>query len=311
MPRPENINGNAGWRTLYPFESHFCEIDGHRLHYLDEGSGPVVVMLHGNPTWSFYYRDLVLALRHTHRCIVPDHMGCGLSDKPQRYPYRLRNHIANLEWLLDRELGLEKAALVVHDWGGAIGMGYAARHPQRISRLVVLNTAAFLLPECPWRIRICQLPVFGSVAIRCLNAFAGAATRMAMGNGRKLTGAVRQGFLFPYDSYANRIANLRFVQDIPLRQNHPTWSTLEEIEESLPRLAEKAMLICWGEQDFCFTTAFLDEWTRRFPNARVHRFPEAGHYILEDACREVLPLIRGFLQADPGMEIEAETGPKA
>lgn len=281
------------WRSLYPFASHYADIAGGRQHYLDEGRGPAVVMLHGNPTWSFYYRNLVLALRDEHRVIVPDHMGCGLSDKPQDYTYTLRQHIDNLEHLLDEELQVPEVDLVVHDWGGAIGMGYAVRHPERIRRLVVLNTAAFLFAECPLRIRACRWPVFGPLAVRGGNAFARAAVHMAVRN--PLPPEVQAGFLAPYDSWANRVAILRFVQDIPMRRSHPTWETVADIQKSLHLLAEKPMLICWGMRDFCFTGKFLDVWQSYFPTAQVHRFPEAGHYLLEDAGERVNPLVERFL----------------
>ena len=135
MTDQSSQSASPDWRPLYPFASHYAVIAGGRQHYLDEGRGPAVVMLHGNPTWSFYYRNLVLALRDEHRVIVPDHMGCGLSDKPQEYTYTLRQHIDNLEHLLDEELQVPEVDLVVHDWGGAIGMGYAVRHPERIRQI--------------------------------------------------------------------------------------------------------------------------------------------------------------------------------
>jgi haloalkane dehalogenase len=283
----------ASWRKLYPFASHFVATDGVRQHYLDEGEGPAVVMVHGNPTWSFYYREAALALRHEHRIIVPDHVGCGLSDKPQDYSYRLAQHIDNLEFLINDHLQLSEVDLMVHDWGGAIGMGYAVRNPDRVRRLVVLNTAAFLMDFCPFRIRVCRWPLFGSLALRGFNAFARAATTMAVR--KPLAPEVKEGLLAPYDSWENRIATLRFVQDIPLRRSHPSWETVADIQKHLHLLADKPMLICWGMQDFCFTEAFLDIWQSYFPNARVHRFEDAGHYVLEDAGDRVIPLAERFL----------------
>ena len=294
----DNATNPGSWRELYPFESHFADIEGHRIHYVDEGRGTPVVMVHGNPTWSFYYRNLVRDLSATHRAIAVDHMGCGLSDKPQDYPYRLRRHIDNLECLMDHVLGGEKLSLIVHDWGGAIGMGYAVRHPERIERIVVLNTAAFLVDRCPLRIRLCRAPILGPLLLRGLNGFAQAAIKMAVAKGRRLAPLVRAGLLAPYDSYANRIAQLRFVQDIPLSPKHPTWDTMVEIEKGLPQLARKPMLIGWGTQDFCFNDRFLKEWQARFPEASVHAFEDAGHYVLEDAYDRIGPLVTQFLKPD-------------
>ena len=133
----------APWRALYPFESHWLHLpSGPRMHFLDEGQGEPILALHGNPTWSFYYRELVKGLRGTNRVVVPDHVGCGLSDKPQDYPYTLRTHIDNVEALVDR-LELGPFNLVVHDWGGAIGMGLAGRRPDLVKRILFLNTAAY------------------------------------------------------------------------------------------------------------------------------------------------------------------------
>ncbi len=278
---------------LYPFASHFLDVGGVRLHYVDEGErdAPPVLLLHGNPTWSFFYRDLIRELRTTHRVIVPDHVGCGLSDKPQRYPYRLATHVDNVARLVDA-LKLDGITLGVHDWGGAIGFGLAARQPQRFSRFVVFNTAAFFGPV-PFRIRVCRWPVLGSLVVRGLNGFARPATVMAVR--RPLPPDVRAGFLAPYGNWADRVAVWSFVQDIPTRPSHPTWPVIESIDAALPQFRDWPMLICWGMRDFCFNAAFLEGWRRRFPDAQVHRFDDAGHYLLEDAGDRIIPLVRAFL----------------
>ena len=184
---------------------------------------------------------------------------------------------------------------MLHDWGGAIGMGLATRYPERVAKLVVLNTAAFLLPRCPWRIRVCRIPGFGALAVRGFNGFARAALRMCITKRERLTPAIRAGYLAPYDSWRNRIATLRFVEDIPLSPRHPSRQTLIGIQERLALLDKNPMLICWGERDFCFNEPFLQAWRRRFPRAVVRRFPDAGHYLLEDAGERVCPLVREFL----------------
>ena len=153
----------------YPFEGRFLDLDGVRMHYLDEGAGTPVLMVHGNPTWSYYYRHLVLALRDRHRVIVPDHVGCGLSDKPDddSYPYRLERRVQDLERLVDHAKLDGKVTLVVHDWGGMIGMAWAARHPERIERLVILNSAAFHLPagkRVPLSLRLARSALGGFLA---------------------------------------------------------------------------------------------------------------------------------------------------
>lgn len=277
----------------YPFTPKTLAINGHRLSYLDEGQGPVIVMLHGNPTWSFYYRHLVMALRGEFRIIVPDHMGCGLSDKPQDYPYTLATHIENLTVLI-AHLELEELSLMVHDWGGAIGMGFAGRHPEMIRALVITNTAAFTSTRIPWQIRLCRLPWLGACLVRGLNGFARPALAMAVT--RKLSSAAAHGYLLPYDSWQHRVAVHAFVRDIPLTASHPSWPTLVEVETNLPKLQNKPLLILWGGQDFCFNDWFYEEWLRRFPKAQHHYFAEAGHYLLEDAGEEIEPLLGNFFR---------------
>ncbi|MSP55279.1 MAG: alpha/beta fold hydrolase, partial [Myxococcales bacterium] len=205
------------------------------MHYVHEGPpadspAPVVLCLHGNPTWSFYWRRLITELRSTHRVVVPDHIGCGLSDKPQDWPYRLEGHIANIERLVER-LDLRDITLVVHDWGGAIGAGFAGRHPDRVKALVVTNTGAWPSERIPLRIAACRVPGLGALGVRGLNGFAAAAVFMATEKG--LSANARLGLLAPYASWADRIATLRFVEDIPMESTHPSRVTLQGVADGL------------------------------------------------------------------------------
>ncbi|MCB2183166.1 MAG: alpha/beta fold hydrolase [Desulfobulbaceae bacterium] len=283
---------SSDYLSEYPFTPSSYQLPDGKMSYIDVGKGPVVVMLHGNPSWSFYYRNLANLLKRSYRVIVPDHLGCGLSDKPQGYPYRLKDHIDNLQSLLDH-LQIGRCSLVVHDWGGAIGMGYAVRNPVAIQSLVILNTAAFHSTSIPWRIKICRTPFLGPLLIQGLNAFAGAAVHMAVT--RKMTKEIARGYLFPYNSWKNRIATLRFVQDIPLTEKDASWRTIDEIDKGLRLFTKTPMLISWGGKDFCFHDAFYKEWQKRFPQAECHYFKNAGHYVLEDAFDSIGPLVENFL----------------
>lgn len=289
-------------KALYPFANNYLDLSGLRYHYLDEGHGEPLVMLHGNPTWSFYYRNLVLGLRDNYRAIVPDHIGCGFSDKPKdsRYEYSLRQRVADLEILLEHLQLRDNLTLVLHDWGGMIGMAFAHRHPGSIKRLVILNTAAFPIPQAkrlPWSIWWCRMPLIGPLLVRGLNAFCRGAARYCVC--KPLPAEARNGYLAPYDSWRNRIGVLRFVQDIPLSPEDRGFGLVNEVAEGLHRFASFPMLICWGERDFVFDRHFLEEWRSRFPHAEVHVFPDAGHYVLEDAGTEIVPLIRDFLRRHP------------
>ncbi|MZH46798.1 MAG: alpha/beta fold hydrolase [Nitrospinae bacterium] len=284
--------------NLYPFSSHFLQFEKLRYHYLDEGSGDdPVLMLHGNPTWSFYYRNLILGLKDSYRCVVPDHMGMGKSDKPQSYPYTLSRHIDNLEKLVEH-LRLENITLVIHDWGGAIGMGFAVRHPEQIKRLVIFNTAAFIPRDVslPLSLSLCRLPIFGALAIRGFNAFARGAVRWACIKRDRMTKQVREGYLEPYDSFANRVANLRFVQDIPVSPDSQSYQVIQEIEDNLKLFQEHPVQIIWGAHDFVFTDYFLKRWQEIYPQAEVHRFEDAGHYVIEDAHERIIPMMLEFFK---------------
>lgn len=286
---------------LYPFEPRWLTLpSGHRMHYVDEGprDAPVVLMLHGNPTWSFYWRRLISALRLTHRVIAPDHIGCGKSDKPgdDTYSYRLAQRVEDIEALVE-QLGLQGITLAVHDWGGMIGMGWAHRHPDLVARLVVLNTAAFPMPSTkrlPASLWLARDTKAGALLVRGFNAFARGATRLAVTR-VKLPKEVRDGLCAPYDSWDHRRAVLRFVQDIPLKESDPSFSLVRDVGEHLHQFNDRPVLICWGDRDFVFDDHFLRVWKTALPDAEIHQFPDCGHYVLEDAPEEIEQLVLRFL----------------
>ncbi|MFP7725794.1 alpha/beta fold hydrolase [Lysobacter sp. D1-1-M9] len=297
----------------YPFTPRRFQVrPGIAMSYLDEGprEGEVVLMLHGNPSWSYYWRKLVSGLSGPasaeggsgkgYRCIVPDHVGMGLSDKPDdaAYTYTLQSRIEDLDRLLE-QLGIgEDITLAVHDWGGMIGFGWALQQARRIKRLVILNTAAFPLPAAkpmPWQLKLGRDYNLGALAIRGFNAFAAGAARV--GTRRPMPQDVRAAYLAPYDSWANRIATLRFVQDIPLSPRDRAWSLVERAGQTLPEFADRPAFIGWGLRDFVFDRHFLEGFTTALPNAQVHAFEDAGHYVLEDKAEVLVPAIRGFLDS--------------
>lgn len=307
--RPEPVEGQADGAMCfpdYPFAPQRFDVrPGIALSYLDEGprDGEVVVMLHGNPSWSYYWRHLVLGLRDRYRCIVPDHIGMGLSAKPDdrddaspRYHYTLQSRVDDLAALL-AHLGIDgPVTLAVHDWGGMIGFGWAMSHAAQVQRLLILNTAAFPLPASkpmPWQLTLGRDSRLGALLIRGFNAFAGMASHV--GVARRMPPDVRRAYVAPYDSWANRIATLRFVQDIPLHESDPAWPLVEEAGDRLPEFADRPAFIGWGLRDFVFDRHFLDGFRRALPNAEVHAFEDADHYVLEDKHDVLVPLIREFL----------------
>ncbi|VTU00045.1 alpha beta hydrolase : Alpha/beta hydrolase fold OS=Shewanella putrefaciens (strain CN-32 / ATCC BAA-453) GN=Sputcn32_1446 PE=4 SV=1: Abhydrolase_6 [Gemmataceae bacterium] len=289
--------------AAYPFTPHRFPRPAGAMSYLDQGSGDPIVMVHGNPTWSYYYRNLVLALRDTHRCVAPDHIGCGLSDKPPvtAYDYALKSRVDDLEALLDH-LGLrENLTLVVQDWGGMIGMAFAARHPERVKRIVATNTGAFPLPKSkpfPWSLWLGRNTRLGAWLILQKNAFCRVAAKWCVTR-RPLPVDVRQMYLKPYDSPEHRVAVLKFVQTIPLGERDPGYDIVRDTALSLSKFANVPTLLLWGMRDFVFDRHFLADWQRYFPHAETRTWPDCGHYLLEDAGDEVIPLVREFLARHP------------
>ncbi|MCB0642400.1 MAG: alpha/beta fold hydrolase [Phaeodactylibacter sp.] len=284
--------------AIYPFESHYLTIGGHRYHYVDEGTGDPVVLLHGNPSWSIYYRELIQKLSLHYRCLAPDHIGMGLSDKPgdAAYSYTLSQRVKDLEEFLAAKGISEGITLVVHDWGGVIGMSYARRHPAAIKKIVLLNTSAFHLPETkplPMMLRLTRTWL-GAFFVRGFNAFSGGATRVGVRR-KQMSRALRRAYTAPYNSWQNRIATLRFVQDIPLKKGDPGFDYVTDLQDHLHLFRQTPVLIAWGMKDVVFDAHFLRKWIDYLPQAKVHRFEDCGHYVLEDAQEEICKLILDFL----------------
>ena len=280
----------------YPFTPSRVTVNGHGMSYVDVGDGPPVLLVHGNPTWSFYWRSLLTALPAAgRRAIAPDHIGMGLSDKPAatEYPHTLSRRVEDLGAFVD-SLELDgPLSLVVHDWGGPIGLAWAAEHPERVDRLVVLNSAAFPLPAghgLPWTLRAARLPVLGELLVTRANAFSLGA--LVLGTTRAwLDAEARRGLLAPYDSPAHRVAVHRFVADIPVSPTDPAHPVLVRLAERLPLLAALPTTICWGMKDPVFDHRILEVLLASFPDADTHRFDDAGHYVLEDAADAIVPIV--------------------
>lgn len=280
---------------------------GQRYHYLDSaaesqfpGSAtlagrPVILCVHGNPTWSFYWRRVIERFGRDHRVIAVDHLGCGRSDKPTRRSsdYTLTGHRDRLLALIDH-LKLQRIVLVAHDWGGAIGLAAAVERVESMAGVVLLNTAAFPPPYVPLRIAACRIPGLGSAMVRGLNAFARAAITMAM-NKNSLPADVAAGLLAPYGSWADRVGIDAFVRDIPLTSRHPTHAVLSRLEAELDKLADVPKRLIWGMRDWCFRPECLERFLEHWPTAEAIRLEEGGHYVLEDEPEAVLAAIAEFL----------------
>ncbi|MBD3239881.1 MAG: alpha/beta fold hydrolase, partial [Chitinivibrionales bacterium] len=255
-----------GWidRDAYPFEHHYVDVAPGRMHYVDEGSGEPVLMLHGNPTWSFLYRQLIKRLCPSYRCVAPDHLGFGLSDKPTGWSYLPQDHAANLTVLVDK-LGLRQITLVVQDWGGPIGLSYAIAHPDNVSRLVIMNTWAWPVNHDPYYVAFSGFvggPV-GRFLIRRYNFFARVIMRQVFGEKRRLTAAVHEHYLHPLARPEDRTGCAVFPRQIV---GSTRW--LARLWSGVPALRGKPTLIVWGMKDIAFRVKELKRWERAFPEAR-------------------------------------------
>jgi haloalkane dehalogenase len=266
------------------------------MHYVDQGQGQPFLFVHGNPTWSFLFRRPLLHFSKEMRTVAADHIGCGLSDKPRDYAYRLEQHISNLEELV-LHLDLKGIRMMVHDWGGAIGLGVAGRHPERFSQLVISNTAAFRSQRMPWLLKVARTRGLGQFLIRGFNAFAGLTPTLGTAVPQRVSEAAKQGFLLPYDSWDHRIATYRFVADIPLDEGHPSYSALSDVENNLVKLSHLPTLLLWGEKDWVFTPHFLTRFFDFFPAARARSYPDCGHLLVEEAPERVIAEIEAVFGA--------------
>ena len=285
----------------YPFQSHYHRRpDGLALHYLDEGAGRPVIMVHGNPTWSFFWCRLIRDLSPNYRCLVPDHMGMGFSSRPdeKQYGFRLADRVADLaalveHWRLDRP-----AHLIVHDWGGPIGLSWAAANPEMVASVTVMNSGTRIPLDYRLPLKLALFKRFtplGSYLARQCNLFAWGTAVFGVKN--KLSPAAREGFLAPYRKAEDRLAIAKFVEDIPLDSRHPSYCLLQSTDQALDKLlTDKPFSLVWGLGDFVFNRAVLLDWRKRFPQAPFLALPEAGHYLMEDEPERVIAFVHQFLK---------------
>ncbi|MBI2889543.1 MAG: alpha/beta fold hydrolase [Nitrospirae bacterium] len=282
-------------RDLYPFQDRFYSVRGMRIHYVDEGAGQIILFLHGNPTWSFVYRDVIKGLRsNRYRCIAPDYPGFGMSAKPKMkdYGYTPADHAAVIEgWI--SALKFRDITLFVQDWGGPIGFTVASHHPEWFKRLIIANTWAWPVNGDPHFERFSKFVggPLGGLLIRYLNIFVD--RLLPAGTARKeerLTPPVMAAYRAPFQKRGDREPMHVFPREI-LRATE----FLKQAEAGLAKLRKKPTLILWGEKDIAFRKSEFERWRTHFPEARVQAFPNAGHFIQEDAPDEVAAAIRNWM----------------
>lgn len=273
--------------ALYPFVDHHLDVDGGRMHYVDEGAGAPILFVHGTPSWSFEWREVIRGLRDTHRCVAPDHLGYGLSDHPAEWSYTPAAHAANLGRLVDA-LDLHELTLVVHDVGGPIGLGWAVEHPERIKRIVVVNSFAWAVddPQVKRIRRLVEGPI-GRWMYLSLNASPRWIVPAALGKGHKLSKDVHQHYIEVFPTRESRIGAWR--AGIELDAGRETYAT---IWAKRAALADKEWSLVWGMADATFTPAYLATWRAAFPNATVTELAGVGHFPAEEAPAALITALR-------------------
>lgn len=274
----------------YPFTPHYFEINGQRLHYTDEGEGEVILFVHGTPSWSFDYRHIVKALRPGYRCIAIDHIGFGLSDKPAAYDYSTQNHSQTLEkFILEKDL--TNIILVVHDFGGPIGLNVAINHPERFTNIVVMNSWLWSNEGEPEYIKLRKilksplLPFF----YRYLNFSPRFILPGSFGD-KKLPKKLLRQYTRPFANASQRNGALAFARSL---LNDQGW--FEELWKKRQMLAGKPFLIIWGMKDPVLKAHLLDKFIFGFPKAKVVRLTTCGHFPQEEQPEEVITAIKRFL----------------
>jgi haloalkane dehalogenase len=285
----------------YPFAPHYAQINGFAMHYADEGQGEPVLMLHGDPTWGYLYRQFIPALARDHRCIVPDHMGMGKSEvvsDPTRS--HLRQHIDNLDALVLR-LDLRAITLVAHDWGGPVGLGMAVRQPERIKRLVLMNTWAF----APWpggplpRMLSIIRSERGEAFVLKRNGYLEPAITGTTNYPERLTETAMDAYRAPFPTPESRIAMLYWSRDIPVQETDRSFATMRRIEDGLSRFAATPTLLIWGMCDPVLPPSVLHHWQRVLPHAQTVAIEDASHFLQEDAPERIVDAIATFIASNP------------
>lgn len=277
-------------RNEYPFNHNYLTVDGKRMHYIDEGSGEVVLFVHGTPSWSFDFREQIKTISKTHRCIAADHIGFGLSDKPENYGYSTKQHSKNLESFINH-LQLDNITLVVHDFGGPIGLNYAIYHPQKIKQLVVLNTWLWSTrneSEYKQAEMILKSPLL-PVLYKYFNFSARFLVTQSWGNKKTLTKEIHKHYLKPFSKPSERMGTIAFAKSL---LNDQDW--FEELWSKVDVLTGKPTLFIWGKLDKFMPLKFLEKFLTKFKHAQTAQV-SAGHFLQDEAAAEVTAQLNLFL----------------
>lgn len=277
--------------NLYPFESHFLNLPAGKMHYVDEGEGEVILFVHGTPTWSILYREFIREFSKTHRCIAIDHLGFGLSEKPENFSGTPYDHAENLR-LLVNELKLDKVTLVVHDFGGPIGLGWALREPQKVKQVIMFNTWLWSTQSIPEAQKADKMinSWLGRFLYLHLNISPKVLLKKGFADKSSLTKNLHQQYKKPFHNSKSRLGLYRIAQSLVGASG---W--YQQLWQKLDRLENKHWLILWGMEDEFLKPGFLEKWQERLPDAQITKF-NCGHFVQEEKAQEAIKEMKRFLQ---------------
>lgn len=284
---------NTNWLNTneYPFKHNYFKVNDTTMHYVDEGEGEVLLFVHGTPSWSFEFRNVIKFLSKKYRCIAIDHIGFGLSEKPAKYDYTVQNHTASLLKLITH-LQLNQFTMLVHDFGGIIGLAAAEQIPEKIKGLVILNTWCRSIQDEPEYKKMKM--ILGSplmpLLYRYLNFSAKYILPAAFGERSRLTPEIHQHFLRPFSKASERNGTIAFAKSLLRDQDY-----YASVGKKLSILKDKPVLIIWGMKDEFITEKHLLWMQEQFPGSKVVRYDDAGHFVLEEKSVVAGPVIAEFM----------------
>ncbi|TFG00619.1 MAG: alpha/beta fold hydrolase [Promethearchaeota archaeon] len=286
-----NYMKNATFNGTFPFKPHFKKINGFKMHYVDEGKGAPIICLHGMPTWSYLYRNFIRDLSNANRVIAPDHMGFGKSDIPLNKEYRMHEHIDNLkEFLL--KLDLWDITLVLQDWGGPIGLGFAVDFPNRIKRLIIMNTSVGILRDDkkPWYAKLEEKGIYRQFIMNIE-----AIIKAGMYHKNRVTETMIEAYTAPFPKRNYYIGALAWPKDIPVGKKHPSAKGMIDIRKNLKKLSNKKKILIWGLKDSIFPERVINSWHKIYPNIPTFKIKDASHFLQEDAPEKIISIIKEFV----------------
>ncbi len=282
---------NETFEGTFPYIPHYQEINDFQMHYVDEGAGEPIVMFHGMPTWSYLYRNFIESLSKNNRVVVPDQMGFGKSDVPQDKPYRLEQHLDNTIKLLVG-LDLHDITLVVQDWGGPIGIGFGVHHPERIKRMVIMNTSIGVMKEGskPWYQPLVEKGIYESVISNI-----GDLVKSGIYNKNMVNGIMLKAYNAPFPDKESLIGAFAWPKDIPVGDSHPSAAIMKKIRNNLDVLKDKQKILIWGMKDPIFPIKTISWWEKSYPGIKKFEIENASHFLQEDAPQEIIHIIQNFI----------------